>query len=151
MIKDNKGFGIAEVIVLCGFLVFLVIPVFSVIAEKVYLKYSVHKIIELTDTSIMSSVFGINANEFSRGGLEFNNEKEIEDRILDLLNMNAYENMEITAFEVSVHEGGATCPKGGSSAYDFVHLLMKVSLKRYGSEEPVEFWIHRDLEFPYDR
>jgi len=151
MIKDNKGFGIAEVILLCGFLVFLVIPVFSVLAERVCLKYSVHKIIELADTSVMSSVFGINANEFSRGDLIFDNQNEIEDRVLALLNMNAYENMEIKSFEVSIHEGGETCQNGCTSSYDFVHLLMKVSLKRFGSENPVEFWIHRDLEFPYDR
>ena len=151
MIKNNKGFGIAQSILLCGFLVFLVIPAFSVITEKVYMKYSIHKIVELADTSIMSSVFGIDACEFSSGNLVFRNDNEIEQGVLEVLNMNAYENMEIIAFDLSVHNKGEVCPNGGTSSHDFVHLLMKVSLRRYGSKEPVEFWIHRDLEFPYDR
>jgi len=151
MIKNNKGFGILESILLCAFLVFLVIPVFSVITEKVYLKYSVHKINELADTAIMSSVFGISAMEFSSGDLIFNDENELKDMVLDVLTMNSFENMTITEFEISVYGTGEECPCGCTSEFDFVHLLMKVSLERYGAKSPVEFWIHRDLEFPYDR
>jgi len=151
MIKNNKGFGILESILLCAFLVLLVIPVFSVITEKVYLKYSVHKINELADTAIMSSVFGINATEFSSGNLIFNDENELTDKVLNILMMNSFDNMIITEFEMSVYGKGEECPNGCSSEFDFVHLLMKVSLERYGANNPVEFWIHRDLEFPYDR
>ena len=151
MIKNNKGFGIAESILLCGFLVFLVIPAFSVITEKVYLKYSVHKINEIADTAIMSSVFSINAVKFSEGDLVFNDEAEIENNVLAILNMNSYENMKIMSFDMTVHKKGEICPCGDTSEFDFVHLLMKISLERYGSKNQVEFWIHRDLEFPYDR
>jgi len=151
MIKNNKGFGIAESIILCGFLVFLVIPAFTVITEKVYLKYSVHKINELADTAIMSSVFGINAAEFSGGDLVFKDENTLKNTILGILNMNSFENMQILEFDISIHESGEICSCGCSSEFDFVHLLMKVSLERYGHADPVEFWIHRDLEFPYDR
>lgn len=151
MIKNNKGFGIVESILLCGFLVFLVIPAFSVITEKVYLKYSIHKINELADTAIMSSVFNIDTMEFSKGDLVFSDEDEIENNVLTVLNMNSYENMDIMSFDMSVHNKGEICPSGCTSEFDFVHLLMKISLERYGSKNPVEFWIHRDLEFPYDR
>lgn len=151
MIKNNRGFGIVESILLCGFLVFLVIPAFSVITEKVYLKYSVHKINELADTAIMSSVFNVDTVRFSEGNLVFNDEVEIEKNVLTILNMNSYENMEIVEFDMSVHKKGETCPCGCTSEFDFVHLMMKISLERYGSKNPVEFWIHRDLEFPYDR
>lgn len=151
MIKNNRGFGIAESIILCGFLIFLVIPAFTVITEKVYLKYSVHKINELADTAIMSSVFSIDAVEFSGGDLVFKNDGSLKNRALEILNMNSYDNMEIIEFDVSTHKAGETCSCGSTSDFDFVHLLMKVSLERYGIADPVEFWIHRDIEFPYDR
>jgi len=151
MIKNNRGFGIVDSILLCGFLVFLVIPAFSVITEKVYLKYSVHKINELADTAIMSSVFCIDTMKFSGGELVFNSESELENNVFVLLKMNSFENMEIMEFDMSIHKKGETCPSGCTSEFDFVHLLMKVSLERYGSKNPVKFWIHRDLEFPYDR
>ncbi len=151
MIKNKKGFGIIQSILLCGFLVFLVIPVFSVITEKVYLKCAVHKINELADTAIMSSVFNIDAGEFSGGNLVFKGEEELKLQVYNAIIMNTYENMEILEFDMSVHKKGEYCPNGGTSDYDFVHLLMKISLERYGDKNPVEFWIHRDLEFPYDR
>ena len=100
MIKNNKGFGILESILLCAFLVLLVIPVFSVITEKVYLKYSVHKINELADTAIMSSVFCISATEFSSGNLIFNDENELKEKVLNILMMNSFDNMIITEFEM---------------------------------------------------
>lgn len=151
MIKNNRGFGIADSIILCGFLVFLVIPAFSVITEKVYLKYSIHKINELADTAMMSSVFNIDTLKFSSGDLGFDSEDEIERDVLAILNLNSYENMEILEFELTIHKKGETCSCGYTSIFDFIHLMMKVSLERYGSKNPVEFWIHRDLEFPYDR
>ena len=151
MIKNNRGFGIAESIILCGFLVFLFIPAFTVITEKVYLKYSVHKITELADTAVMSSVFSVDAAEFSGGDLVFKDEDFLKNRILQILNLNSFENMKILEFDASVHKSGEICQCGCTSQFDFVHLLMKVSLERYGEKEPVEFWIHRDLEFPYDR
>ena len=151
MIKNNRGFGIADSIILCGFLVFLIIPAFSVITEKVYLKYSIHKINELADTSIMSSIFSIDTCDFSDGNLIIKSEQDLENKVYEILNMNSFDNIEILEFDMSVHKGGEACTAGGISTHDFVHLLMKVSLERYGSKNPVEFWIHRDLELPYDR
>lgn len=151
MIKDNKGFGIIDSILLCAFLVFLVIPVFSVIMEKVYIKYSVHKINELADTAVMSSVFNINAVQFSDGNLVFRDEEELEEMVLGSLMLNSYEKMKIIGFDMKICQSGEECPCGCTSEYDFVHLLMKICLERYGNKDPIEFWIHRDLEFPYDR
>ena len=110
-----------------------------------------HKINELADTAIMSSVFSIDAAEFSAGDLVINDERKLEDKVLSILRMNSYENMTITGFDMSAHKNREECPCGGTSEFNFVHLLMKVSLERYGSKNPVEFWIHRDLEIPYNR
>lgn len=140
-----------EVILLSGFLLFLVIPAFLVISEKVYLKYSVHRICEMAETSVMSSVMDINTGEFSGGRLVFADDGEIEKRTSELLMMNSFENMEILEYSVSYHQSGEICPSGNSSGHDFIHLLMKVSLERLNDREPVEFWVHRDIEFPYDR
>ena len=151
MIKDKRGFGIIESILLCGFLVFLAIPVFSVITEKVCIKYSIHKINELADTAIMSSVMSINTQDFAEGKLVFNSNEELEENVLKILEMNSHENMSIESFGMRVFKKGETCPNGCTSEYDFVHLIMKVSLERSGGKPQVEFWIHRDLEFPFDR
>lgn len=150
--KEKKGgFGVVECILFCGFLVFLIIPMFTVITEKVYLKYSVHKINELADTAIMSSVFSIDAIKYSENELVFGNLALLEDRVYEVISMNSYESMKIEEFEMAIHEGGDICSCGCTSQFMFVHLLMKVLLERYGNKENVEFYIHRDLEFPVDR
>ncbi len=146
MILDKRGFGIAQTVIMCGFIVFLVIPLFLAVSEKVYIKYSVHRVNELADTAVMSSVMGINANELSEGVLEFENSQSLEDRISSTLDSNEPGNVEIAIQEVTVLEGGRSCACGGYSDYDYVHLLMKVSMERYNKEE-LEFYIHRDIEF----
>jgi hypothetical protein len=99
----------------------------------------------------MSSVMSISTQNFAEGKLVFKSNEELEDTVLRILEMNSYENMSIESFDMEVFEEGETCPKGCTSEFDFVHLVMKVSLERSGGKPPVEFWIHRDLEFPFDR
>ncbi|MBN2557337.1 MAG: hypothetical protein JXB33_01135 [Clostridia bacterium] len=148
---DEKGFGIIQSILLCAFLVFLIIPVFSVLTEKVYIKYSIHKVNEIADMAVMSSVFGIDPGKFSEKKLIFGDEEELEAIVYGCIGANGISGMEITEFDMSVHEKGGYCDCGGSSSYDFIHLLMKISLERYGNRGVVEFYIHRDIEFPYGR
>lgn len=141
-----RGFGIAQTVIMCGFLVFLIIPLFLAMTEKIYIKYSVHRVNELADTAVMSSVMGINTNELSEGNLSFENSDRLEDRILTTLESNEPGNVEIAIQEVSVLGGGQICTGGGHSDYDYVHLLIKVSMERYNKEK-LEFYIHRDIEF----
>lgn len=143
---NQKGFGITQTVILCGFLVFVIIPLFMSITEKVYIKHTVHRVNELADTVVMSSVMGINANELSGGNLAFENTDNLEDRILKTLESNELGSVRINVQEVSVLEGGQVCSCGGYSDYDYVHLLINVIMERYDKKK-IEFYIHRDIEF----
>ncbi|MFO7612239.1 MAG: hypothetical protein R6W99_07135 [Clostridia bacterium] len=148
---DERGFGIIQSILLCAFLVFLIIPIFSVLTEKIYIKHSIHKVNEIADMAVMSSVFSIDSEKFSEKKLVFGGGEELEEIVYGCIEVNGIDGMGISEFEMSVHEKGGYCNCGGSSSYDFVHLLMKVTLERYGNRGVVEFYIHRDIEFPYGR
>jgi hypothetical protein len=131
---------------MCGFLVFLVIPLFMAMMEKVYIRYSVHIITELADTAAMSTAAYIETSELSAGRIGFKSPEELTKGIEAGLG-DAPPKIDTTVLEVTVIEGGGTCSAGGGSQYDFIHILMGVSIPGFDGK-PIEFFVHRDVEYP---
>ncbi len=148
MIRWNKGFGVGQSIILLGFLVFLMIPLFTFMTEKIYLKYVVHLVNEAADIAAMTAFQEIDAGSLSSGDIEFSMEGNLENRIIHSLEENLVKGIKIKDCDASVHSGGEKCRLGNTSQYDFIHLLLKVTVKRINKSGRVPFYIHRDIEIP---
>lgn len=148
MIRWNKGFGVGQSIVLLGFLVFLLIPLFTFMTEKIYIKYIVHIMNETADIAAMTAYQEINAEILASGDIGFSSAGYIEDRIVHSLEENKIEGIKINKCDVTIHTVGETCRLGNTSQYDFIHLLLKITVKRIHDSSRVQFYIHRDVEIP---
>jgi hypothetical protein len=148
MIRWNKGFGVGQSIILLGFLVFLMIPLFTFMTEKIYLKYVIHLMNEVADIAAMAAFQEIDANKLSSGDIGFSMVSELENRIIHSLEENTINGVKIKDCDVSIHSGGESCELGNTSQYDFIHLLIKVTVRRINENSRVQFYIHRDVEIP---
>lgn len=146
MTRDRSGYATAQAVIMCGFLVFLAIPLFMAMMEKVYIRYSVHIITELADTAAMSTASYVETGELSEGRIRFKSPEKLKDGIEAGLE-DAPPNIETSVLEVAVIEEGGTCAAGGCSQYDFIHILIKVSIPGFDGR-PIEFFVHRDVEYP---
>jgi|GEM_PF-1828380 len=151
MISWKRGAGIGQAIILTAFLVFLLIPMFTVLLEKIYIKYAVNIMNENADLAVMSSVGSLDAVMLASGDIGFKSSSCLEEKIEDALFLNERDDITIIDSDISIHEKGETCPLGSTSDYDFVHMLIKVSMKRIYGNDTIEFYIHRDVEIPYTR
>lgn len=147
MIRWNKGFGVGQSIVLLGFLVFLMIPLFTFMTEKIYMKYVVNIMNETADLAAMSAYWEIDDESLASGDIIFPDDESLENKIHEYLEENTPAGIKIKECDAGVHEAGERCELGNTSQYDFIHLLVKVTFRRINGDR-VQFYIHRDVEIP---
>lgn len=148
MIQWKKGFGVGQSIILLGFLVFLLIPMFTFMTEKVYLKYVTHILSEATDLAAMTAIQAIDVDALSSGEVGIIMSPELRRNIMDIISDNSPGSVEILDYEINSHKSGEICSMGNTSDSEFLHILLSVSVKRMHNEESIQFYIHRDVEIP---
>ena len=147
MIRKNGGFGLGQSIILLAFMVFLVIPLFTSLAGKIFIKYVIHRMNETTDIAVMTAIHELDSIGLSEGRIEFLDENRLEQRILGSLDDNGVNGVEIKGCDIRIFEDGGTCSFGNHSDFDFIHVLIEFSFKGINGKT-IEFFIHRDMEIP---
>lgn len=147
MMRKNGGFGAGQSIILLAFMVFLVIPLFTSLTGKVYIKYVVHRMNETTDIAVMTAVMELNSIYLSEGKLEFSDNNRLRQGIIESIESNGINGVEIKGYDIRIYEDGGVCSYGNTSEFDFIHVIIEYSFRAINGKS-IDFFIHRDMEIP---
>lgn len=149
MIRNQKGTGSIQVVIITAILVFVLIPIFLVLLEKIYLKAYINKYEEICSTAIMSCITQIDDENIAVGNIYVNDIDQMSEYVLDTIENNMNDNIEIESFTLLFYNENEYCDKGNTSEYAFFHLEMIIIIKRITYQnEDLFATIHIDLELP---
>ncbi|MBN2851549.1 MAG: hypothetical protein JXQ23_02300 [Clostridia bacterium] len=57
ILSDRRGIGVSEVVIITAVLIFILLPVFTVLYEKAYVATVIHTYEEIGDMAVMSAMF----------------------------------------------------------------------------------------------
>lgn len=172
ILKSEKGSGVAQVIAAAAFILFIILPLFSVVIERYILYNKINIIKDAIDLSNLSIYNTISTEKTSKGHdkIDFNsNEMTIYKRILAKnLNLNA----DMTPKEKSIAESTVevvelkaylyasiptTCTQGNTLDQPTIHAVIKVPVKptllsnailSALGKDYIDIKIHVDTEIP---
>jgi len=167
---SNKGMSILELLVAAGMLIFIIMPVFAIAAERYVVLNKVQVITDAVDITNMAAYSSINAQALSSNEISFDSiqARKTYER---LLAKNLHLNSDLTPLKSSVADGQVvirelvlhreefpwTCPGGTVFNRPAVHsciiVPLKPSLYRYAilralNKEYLELEVHVDSEIP---
>ncbi|MFO7636800.1 MAG: hypothetical protein R6W96_05795 [Clostridia bacterium] len=148
----EAGFGMLEAIVLSGTLLFIILPVFSAMVEKIHVSHLVHRYTEMVEVAATAVIADLRTEMLSEGSVEARDVQNLAGEIRLLMESRLSGWDEIGRLEVDLVHPGEQCSEGTSSPYPFFHILAEFSIGRLNRPEKIRtLRIHRDLEIPLIR
>jgi len=151
-VLNNKGIGGGQVIIATAVLIFILLPIFTVIFEKMYVRIAIHNYEEVADMAVMSAVSQLNTKSLSNGQLQSKDIELIKQHVYSCISNYDNQTFSISTFRLAFYHRNEMCEYGFTSVYDFFHIVMKVNFKRIANSSDVkQITIHMDIEIPIDR
>ncbi|MCK5812106.1 MAG: hypothetical protein KAG94_04360 [Clostridiales bacterium] len=148
----NKGTGVNQVILLTAVLLFILIPIFTVMIEKVHVKMLIHDFEEVGDMAVLSAVSQLDTLSLAEGNLSIEDINQVNNFVYNRLNENCDSSYSLDNYSFNFYKNGEICPYQFSSPYVYFHLYFTIQYKRIANSQQVStIHIHLDVEVPIDR
>ncbi len=148
----NRGTGVNQVILITAVLLFVLIPIFTVMIEKVHVKMIIHDFEEVGDMAVLSAVSQLDTLRLAEGSLSIEDINQVNNFVYNRLNENCDSSYSLDNFSFGFYESGEICPYQFSSSYKYFHLYFTIRYKRIAnSQKESTVHIHLDVEVPIDR
>lgn len=172
-LKSSKGIGVLDVVIAAAALIFIVLPVFSAVAEKFIMLNTAQLIKDSVDITNLAAYNSINSKSLSKAAVTFDSDEARTIYAL-LLAKNLRLAEDLTPEEGSVAAGKVdidslvlyegelppACPSGTRIEMPAVHSVITVPVKpalyrrmilEVLGRETVDLKIHVDTEIPLNR
>lgn len=169
-VKNNRGYGVAQVLIIAGVIVFLILPISSVILEKFIILPKAQIIRDVIDISNIATYNALQVPQTSKVIVVPDNAQTLA-IYRRLLTKNLNLNDDLTPKTNSLAEGPVTidslliysggfplmCPNGNTLQRNTVHAVITVPVKpslfrsvllQLMGKEYVELKVHVDSEIP---
>lgn len=148
----NRGTGVNQVILLTAILLFILMPIFTVMIEKVHVKMIIHDFEEVGDMAVLSAVSQLDTLSLAEGTLSIEDINMVNNFVYSRLNENCDSSYSLDDFSFGFYENNETCPYEFTSQYAYFHLYFTIRYKRIAnSQQESTIHIHLDVEVPIDR